>query len=68
MDALGALNPLEVVEANIQSKVGRFLSLKSDLLNLTGHSSLTIKQEASGLLVLQKISYSHTKQQFCAFK
>jgi hypothetical protein len=54
MEALGALNPLEVVEAGIQKKIGRFLSLKSELIKLTRHGSLTIQEETAGLLVQQR--------------
>ena len=54
MDALGALNPLEVVEAQIQKKIGRFLVLKSVLLPLRDrHGSMTIREEAAGLMALQ---------------
>lgn len=53
MDAVGALNPVEVIEGKIQAKVARFLSLKEDLNNLRSSSMLNIRQKAEKLYVAQ---------------
>ena len=53
MEALGALNPVDVVEGEIQSKVAEFLGLKSVLNGLRSHSLLNIRAEAEELYVTQ---------------
>lgn len=53
MQALGGLNPLYTLEAELQAKIGNFLSAKKELIDLRDTSSLTISSKASGLLVKQ---------------
>lgn len=54
MEALGELNPVSRVEAEIQKYVGDFLGLKSVLISLKGSPSLQISSKAAGLLAVQQ--------------
>lgn len=49
----GPLSPIEEVEAKIQARIGKFLTLKQILNNLGSHPSIIIKDKASELLKAQ---------------
>jgi len=53
MQALGALNPVELVEGEIQKYVGKFLSKKSILNVLRTSEQLNIRSQAENLYLAQ---------------
>ena len=53
MEALGALRWQDKIEAELQSKIGEFLSLKARLVNLQTIPSISIKSKANGLYAIQ---------------
>lgn len=55
MIGLGALNPMDDVQALIKSKVGEFLQAEQILRRQLSNSSASIRAEAAGLLAAQKV-------------
>ena len=55
MIGLGALNPMDDVQAVIKDKVGEFLQAEQKLRRLLSNSSASIRAEAAGLLAAQKL-------------
>lgn len=68
MDALGALNPLEVVEGEIQGKVGEFLTLKSTINQLRSSDQLNLASQAEGLMARQIMLEAELKTQLAAIE
>ena len=53
MESIGALNPINTIEAKIQSLVAKFLAQKETLLSLMNSNTITIKTEATELYNIQ---------------
>jgi len=53
MQALGALNPLDLAEGQIQKQVGKFLGLKAQINQMRGNPQLNIRSQAEGLYTQQ---------------
>ena len=55
MIALGALNPIDSVRAQLQEQIGNFLQGRARLNRLMNNQSLQIKGQAQGLYAVQTV-------------
>lgn len=62
MQALGALNPVDVIAAKIQSRIATFLTIKERLIGLINQGSISVSSKATELYTVQRVLESQLNQ------